>query len=157
MTEETMIAFEPEDVLKLDRQLCFPLYAAARKVTGLYTPFLKPLGLTYTQYLVFMVLWEKDGVPVSEVCSRLYLDNGTVTPLLKKLEAEGFVRRTRSTLDERTVEVTLTEKGRALKQKAAEIPAQAGAYMDLSPEDAAQLYRILYGILKREDRGRKSE
>ena len=73
------------------------------------------------------------------------------------LTAEGFVRRTRSTLDERTVEVTLTEKGRALKQKAAEIPAQAGAYMDLSPEDAAQLYRILYGILKREDRGRKSE
>ena len=152
MSEETMITFDPEDALKLDRQLCFPLYAAARKVTGLYTPFLKPLGLTYTQYLVFMVLWEKDGVPVSEICSRLYLDNGTVTPLLKKLEAEGFVKRMRSTLDERTVEVTLTEKGRALKQKAAEIPAQAGACMDLSPEDAAQLYRILYGILKREDR-----
>ncbi len=79
------------EAMKLDHQLCFPLYAAARNVTGLYTPWLKPLGLTYTQYIVFLVLWEKDGITVSELCDRLMLDNGTVSPLLKKMEKAGYV------------------------------------------------------------------
>ncbi len=146
-----MAQYDPDEALKLDNQLCFPLYAAARKITGLYTPFLKPLGLTYTQYLVFMVLWEKDSVPVNEICGRLYLDNGTVTPLLKKLEAEGYIERARSSEDERRVVISLTQEGKALKQKAAMIPLQVGSCMELTPEDAAQLYRILYQILGKED------
>ena len=145
------MTYDPDEALKLDNQLCFPLYAAARRVTGLYTPYLKPLGLTYTQYLVFMVLWEKDGVPVSEICDRLFLDNGTVTPLLKKLETEGYVCRTRSREDERCVVVTLTDAGRELKAKAAQIPLQVGGCLSIPADDGAQLYRILYQILGRKE------
>ena len=145
-----MTEYDPNEALKLNNQLCFPLYAAARKVTGLYTPYLRPLGLTYTQYLVFLVLWEKDGIPVSEICSRLLLDNGTVTPLLKKLEAEGYLSRVRSSADERCVVVTLTEEGRALKQKAADIPLRVGQCMNLDPAEAEIFYRMLYRILGEE-------
>ena len=88
-----------KEQLLLENQLCFPLYACARKVTGLYTPYFKPLGITYTQYLVFLSLWEKDNVPVGDLCHRLALDSGTLTPLLKKMEAEGYVTRTRSAKD----------------------------------------------------------
>ena len=88
---------------KLEYQLCFPLYAAARKVVNAYTPFFKPLGITYTQYIVLLVLWEQKAVTVGELCRRLYLDNGTLTPLLKKLEEKGFLTRTRKTEDERVV------------------------------------------------------
>ena len=108
--------------LKLENQLCFPLYAAARKVTAKYTPYLKPLGLTYTQYIAMMVLWDKKEASVGELCEKLYLDNGTLTPLLKKLEAEGYVTRTRSEEDERVVKIRLTEKGAALEEKCAHIP-----------------------------------
>ena len=146
-----MTGYDPDEALKLKNQLRFPLYAAARKVTGLYAPFLKPLGLTYTQYLVLMVLWENDGIPVNEICEQLYLDNGTVTPVLKKLEAEGLLLRTRSSQDERRVVITLTDAGKALKKKAAMIPLKAGSCMCLSAEDAAQLYRILYNILGQEE------
>ena len=99
---------DQDAVLLLENQLCFPLYAAARKVTGLYTPYFKPLGITYTQYIVLLVLWEKESATVGDLCKKLYLDNGTVTPLLKKLEERGYVRRTRSTEDERVVMMTLT-------------------------------------------------
>ena len=145
-----MDTYDSNEALKLDSQLCFPLYAAARKVTGLYTPFLKPLGLTYTQYLVFLVLWEQDSVSVSEICGRLFLDTGTVTPLLKTLEAEGYLFRARSSSDERCVVVSLTEKGRALKQESALIPEKVGRCIELDAAEAAMLYQTLYRILGKE-------
>lgn len=138
------------DMLKLENQLCFPLYAAARKVVGLYTPYLKELGLTYTQYIVFLVLWERDGIPVGELGKRLYLDNGTLTPLLKKLESAGYLIRTRDKDDERVVTVSLTEAGRALRESAREIPSKIGACICIEDEDAADLYTLLYQLLRGE-------
>ena len=135
------------DQLKLDNQLCFPLYACARQITGAYTPFLKKLGITYTQYIVFMVLWEQDGIPVGALGKRLHLDNGTLTPLLKKMETAGYVTRTRSYEDERVVIVSLTDKGWDLRDQAAEIPAQVGSCIRLEPEEAQALYSLLYKIL----------
>lgn len=139
------------DCLRLDQQLCFPLYAAARKVTGQYTPYFKELGLTYTQYIVFMVLWEKDEVTVGDICRRLYLDSGTLTPLLKKMEEKGWLQRTRSREDERIVIITLTEEGRKMKERCQSIPASVSKCIHLSPEDAAALYRILYQILEEDE------
>ena len=130
------------EALRLDKQLCFPLYAAARNVTGLYTPWLKPLGLTYTQYVVFLVLWEKDAVPVSEIGERLMLDNGTLSPLLKKMEQAGYVERRRSAEDD-------TEKGRALQEQAKDIPQKAAGCIDLPPEKARALYALLYELLEK--------
>lgn len=139
-----------DEMLKLENQLCFPLYAAARQVTGLYTPYLKELGLTYTQYIVFLVLWEQDGIPVGKLGRRLYLDNGTLTPLLKKLETAGYLTRARDTSDERVVTVSLTEKGRALKEQAKEIPLKIGSCIKLSEEEAQGLYILLYRLLRGE-------
>lgn len=136
------------EALRLDNQLCFPLYAAARRVVSLYTPYLKPLGLTYTQYIVFLVLWEHDGLTVGELGRRLYLDNGTLTPLLKKLEASGMIERTRDTSDERVVVITLTDAGRALEQKAVEIPLRVGSCLHLDTAQAQSLYMILYQLLE---------
>ncbi len=133
--------------LKLENQLCFPLYAAARKITGQYTPFLKPLGITYTQYIVFMVLWEKDKVSVGDLCTKLYLDSGTLTPLLKKMEDKGWIIRSRSKEDERVVHIQLTEEGMNLRDACKTIPAKVGACVPLNPEDAQKLYSILYQIL----------
>lgn len=138
------------DCLRLDHQLCFPLYAAARRVTGKYTPYFKELGLTYTQYIVFMVLWEKDNVTVGDICRRLYLDSGTVTPLLKKMEDKGWIRRSRSHDDERIVMITLTDEGRSLQKKCRDIPPAISQCIHLSEQDAADLYRILYTILEQE-------
>ena len=139
-----------DPALILENQLCFPLYAAARKVTGLYTPYLKEIGLTYTQYLVMMVLWEKDGIRISDICGRLRLDTGTVTPMLKKMEDEGLLNRSRCADDERTVLITLTKKGRELKEKARDIPAKVGPCVPLNKEEAELLYRLLYQILSEE-------
>ena len=139
--------FEVEEAMKLDNQLCFPLYAAARRVTGLYTPYLKPLGLTYTQYIVLLVLWEKDGITVGEICERVMLDNGTVSPLLKKLQQDGYIERKRSGEDERIVLITLTGEGRALKERAKEVPAKVAGCIDLPPEKAQMLYTLLYELL----------
>jgi len=133
--------------LMLESQLCFPLYAAARRVVSLYTPCFKPLGITYTQYIVFLALWETGETTVGELCRMLYLDNGTVTPLLKKLEEAGYVVRSRAAADERVVTVRLTEAGWALRDRAAEIPKQVGGCIALSAEEAGQLYRILYKVL----------
>ena len=135
------------DNLKLDNQLCFPLYATARSVVNLYTPFLKPLGLTYTQYLVFLVLWEQDGISVGELCSILYLDSGTITPLLKKMEEKGYIERRRSHEDERVVSVYLTEEGRDLRNEAKNIPTNVGQCIHLEPDEAVCLYSLLYKIL----------
>ena len=116
-----------DESMKLDSQLCFPLYAASRKIVSLYTPHLKPLGITYTQYIMFLVLWEGDGITVGELCKKLRLDTGTVTPMLKNTERQGLIKRTRSEQDERVVVITLTEEGRALYKKAKDIPARIGS------------------------------
>ena len=140
--------YDYREVMKLSNQLCFPLYAAARKVTALYTPFLTELNLTYTQYLVLLVLWEQDGIPVSEICRRLHLDNGTVSPLLKKLEKEGLLEKSRSPEDERVVLITLTDTGRALQERAKEIPGKVGSCVRLTPGKALTLYQLLYELLE---------
>lgn len=142
--------YDVHETMKLSSQLCFPLYAAARHVTGLYTPLLKPLGLTYTQYIVFLVLWEKDGISVSEIGEKLMLDNGTLSPLLKKMESAGYVERQRSREDDRVVVITLTDKGRALQKEASDIPLKAAGCVDLPPEKAKQLYDLLYELLIRQ-------
>jgi DNA-binding MarR family transcriptional regulator len=140
--------YDYQEAMKLANQLCFPLYAAARHVTGLYTPVLKPLGLTYTQYIVFLVLWEKDGLTIGELGEKLLLDNGTLSPLLKKMEQAGYVRRERSREDERVVVITLTEAGRALQEKAKDVPAKVAGCLDLPPEKAQALYDLLYELLE---------
>ena len=140
--------YDCQEAMKLANQLCFPLYAAARHVTGLYTPVLRPLGLTYTQYIVFLVLWEKDGLTVGEIGEKLLLDNGTLSPLLKKMEQAGYVRRERSREDERVVVITLTEAGRALQEKAKDVPAKVAGCIDLPPEKAQILYGLLYELLE---------
>ena len=140
--------YDYHEAMKLTNQLCFPLYAAARHVTGLYTPVLKPLGLTYTQYIVLLVLWEKDGLTVGEIGEMLMLDNGTLSPLLKKMEQAGYVCRERSREDERVVVITLTEAGRALQEKAKGVPAKVAGCIDLPPEKAQTLYGLLYELLE---------
>ena len=135
--------------LKLKNQLCFPLYACARKITNAYTPYLKPLGLTYTQYIVFMVLWEKDEVNVGELGRILKLDAGTLTPLLKKLAKEGYVTRKRSSEDERITCIRLTEKGSALKEECKDIPGKVSSALgNVSDDDIRELYRILYEVME---------
>ena len=150
--------YDYHEAMKLTHQLCFPLYAAARNVTGLYTPWLKPLGLTYTQYIVLLVLWEKDGVSVTEIGEKLMLDNGTLSPLLKKLEQAGYVSRKRSCEDERVVTITLTDAGRALQEKAKDVPLQVGSCLDLPPEKAQALYTLLYELLNnRKNKNKEGE
>ena len=133
--------------LQLDSQLCFPLYACARKVIGAYTPLLKPLGLTYTQYIVMLELWEKEKVKVGELGHRLYLDCGTLTPMLKKMEESGWLTRCRCKVDERVVYVALTDKGRALREEVKDIPGQVGSCITLPQEEAFELYRLLHKLL----------
>jgi DNA-binding MarR family transcriptional regulator len=149
------VDYDFHEAMKLDRQLCFPLYAAARNVTGLYTPWLKPLGLTYTQYIVLLVLWEQDGVSVTEIGEKLMLDNGTLSPLLKKMEQAGYVARRRCREDDHVVEITLTEAGRALQEKAKDIPRNVAGCIELPPEKALELYTLLYELLGNQ-RGRSS-
>ena len=139
-----------KEEMKLENQLCFPLYAAARSVTSLYTPYLKPLGLTYTQYIVFLVLWEKDGIPVGELGKRLMLDSGTLSPLLKKMRQAGYIEKRQSAEDERSFLIILTDKGKALQEQAREIPRKVGGCIALTPEKAAQLYQLLYELLGNE-------
>ena len=142
-----MVEYDYHEAMKLADQLCFPLYAASRNVISLYTPWLKPLGLTYTQYIVFLVLWEKDGYSVGELCEKLMLDNGTLSPLLKKMEQAGYVERTRSKADDRVVVITLTEAGRALQEQARDVPAKVAGCIDLPPDKARTLYALLYELL----------
>lgn len=135
------------DPLALENQLCFPLYAASKELTRRYKPFLDPLGLTYTQYVTMMALWGHDGVTVGELGSRLYLDSATLTPLLKRLEAHGYVDRKRSAEDEREVIVSLTDKGRELRDKAVSVPYCMAGCIGISPEDAIQLKALLEKLL----------
>lgn len=135
------------DALKLTNQICFPLYAASRKIINRYTPFLEKLDLTYTQYITMMVLWEEKEVTAKELGRRLYLDSGTLTPLLKKMEAKGLLTRSRSSYDERNLVVRITEKGELLRDRALEVPERMAECSSLGTEDRADLYRILYSIL----------
>ena len=139
---------EKYKALLLDHQLCFPLYACARETIKLYKPYLDELDLTYTQYITMMVLWERNSVSVKELGEALYLDSGTLTPLLKKMETKGLLTRRRSTEDERSLLVSLTEEGQALREKALNVPAQMAQCIKLEPGEAADLYRLLYKMLK---------
>ena len=142
------MAQEYEQLL-LKNQLCFPMYACGRKIVAAYTPYLKPLGLTYTQYVVFMVLWEMESVTVGQLGSILHLDAGTLTPLLKNLEKEGYVTRNRSKEDERVTIVTITKKGDSLKEKCKNIPLELGKNgSPLNEKDVKELYRLLYKYLE---------
>ncbi len=144
------MAQEYEQLL-LKNQLCFPLYACGRKIVGSYTPYLKPLGLTYTQYIVMMVLWEKETVNVGQLGEILQLDAGTLTPLLKRLESAGYLTRARSKEDERVTLVSITAKGDMLKEKCKDIPTKMtkdGAA--LSKKEIKELYTLLYKLLDKE-------
>ena len=135
------------DNLKLENQLCFPLYAASREVIKKYRPYLDNLDLTYTQYITMMVFWEEKKISVKELGQKLFLDSGTLTPVLKSLEAKGYVCRYRSSEDERVLMVEITEAGEALKASASDIPEQIGSCVNLTPKEAQQLYQLLYKIL----------
>ena len=132
--------------LLLDNQVCFALYSTSLAMTKIYKPLLAPLGLTYPQYLAMLVLWEQDGIMVSELGERLYLDSGTLTPLLKRLEAMGLIARLRDVADERRVHVTLTTAGRKLKAKAAVIPACVVSAAGCSPSDLELLTRQVQAL-----------
>ena len=141
------------DALKLDNQLCFPLYAASREVIKQYRPYLDALDLTYTQYITMMVFWEEKKVSVKELGKKLYLDSGTLTPVLKSLEAKGFVNRYRSTEDERVLIVEITDKGEELRDKALDVPAEVGKCVRLEQGEALELYQLLYKILQGMNQG----
>lgn len=143
-----------EDLLLLNQQLCFPIYACARKIVAAYHPFLQSIGLTYTQYVTMMVLWEKKEISVRDLGYQLYLDSGTLTPVLKKLERLHYIERRRSTEDERVVNVILTEAGLALKEQAKQVPEQMGCYLEergiaLSEEELHRMKAQFYEILER--------
>lgn len=135
------------DALRLENQFCFPLYAASREVVKRYRPYLEPLGLTYTQYIAMMVFWVQKKCSVKELGEKLYLDSGTLTPVLKSLEAKGFVRRYRSTEDERVLLVEVTEEGERLRDRAIDVPAGVGGCIHLEAGEAQTLYTLLYKLL----------
>ncbi len=133
------MAFDPDDALRLDHQICFPLYAASNLMTRLYRPLLAKLSLTYPQYLVMLVLWETSPAQMGDLCQRLYLDSGTLTPLLKRLAAAGFITRDRDPADERRLIISLTPAGRALKLEARKVPMALAAQFDGDPKDLASV------------------
>ncbi|MBP3260822.1 MarR family winged helix-turn-helix transcriptional regulator [Pseudobutyrivibrio sp.] len=135
------------DCLKISNQLCFPLYACSKEIVKRYKPFLDPIDLTYTQYITMMVVWEEKEITVKALGDKLFLDSGTLTPVLKKLEQKGYVKRSRSKDDERNLIITLTDEGLELKKQACEIPAKMGKCVQLSPDESAKLYELLYKIL----------
>ena len=139
---------EKYECLKLSKQLCFPLYACSREMIKLYKPFLDELGLTYTQYITLMVLWEHKAMTVKALGQELYLDSGTLTPLLKKLEEKGLVTRRRSDLDERNLIVTITELGESMRDQALHIPEEMTKCINLPREDIRELYRMLHQLLE---------
>lgn len=137
------------EMLKLDRQLCFPLYVVSREIIKKYKPFLDEIDLTYTQYITMMVLWEQEEIMVKELGARLFLDSGTLTPVLNALEKKGYTARKRSETDKRDVFAVITPSGRALKERAAGIPARVGACLPLSAEDAMTMHRILHELMNK--------
>lgn len=140
---------ENQNTPKLENQLCFPFYVIAKEITGMYRPFLEELDMTYSQYLVMMVLWEYERLSVNQIGEKLYLDSGTLTPLLKRLEAKSYIVRHRKKEDERVVEVFLTEQGNELQKKACIIPAKMQQKLDLSNEDLLQLKETVTTLLNK--------
>ena len=135
------------DCLKIENQLCFPLYACSKEIIRKYKPYLDDIDLTYTQYITMMVLWEKNTVNVKTLGECLYLDSGTLTPVLKKLESKGYITRVRSSEDERNLVVSITDEGMALRDKALSIPDAMGSCVQLTAEEAGVLYKLLYKII----------
>lgn len=136
------------DALKIDNQLCFPLYAASREIIKKYRPFLEEIGLTYTQYITMMVVWENKSVSVKELGDKLFLDSGTLSPVLKSLEAKGCITRKRKSDDERVLTVSVTDEGERLREKAVQIPTRISSCVPLTPDEASTLYSLLYKLLK---------
>lgn len=139
---------EKYEALKLDNQLCFPLYACAKEIVRRYKPFLDDIDLTYTQYIAMMVLWEEKKINVKDLGGRLYLDSGTLTPVLKRLEQKGLISRQRDDKDERVLIVSITQEGEALKEKAVEIPYKMAGCVKLDAQEAKELYEILHKLLR---------
>ena len=144
---EEMKKTDKYDRLKLNNQVCFPLYACSKELVNQYSPFLKKLGLTYTQYIVMMVMWERETVSSRELAESLHLDYGTLTPVLKRLEAAGYLKRQRDPKDERLLVITATKKGAGLKDRALEIPSCIADRMGLSEEEFRTLYILTYKAL----------
>ena len=138
---------EEFDPLKLENQLCFPLYACSKEIVRRYAPLLEPLDLTYTQYITMMLMWEHRQMTVKDLGDKLWLDSGTMTPVLKKLEAKGYIRRERSTKDERSVTAVLTDEGMALREKALAVPAKVGSCVRLDVQEMVQLHLLLHKIM----------
>ncbi len=148
MSEEILEEMDPKyDCLRLENQVCFPLYASSRAVTNRYKPLLEKLDLTYTQYIVMLVMWEKKQVNVSELGNFLFLDSGTLTPVLKKLEQKKLIKRKRFKEDERVTIVTITEAGEKLKDEALDVPAEITNHIGLGQDETVTLYRLLYKVL----------
>lgn len=135
------------DSLKLENQLCFPLYACSKEIVRRYQPLLNELDLTYTQYITMMVMWEEKEVNVKTLGKKLFLDSGTLTPLLKKLETKGYITRNRSKDDERNIIISVTEIGMQLKEKAKDVPVEIAKCVNLSQEEALAMHKGLYKIL----------
>ena len=136
-----------EDCLKLSNQLCFPLYVCSKEITKKYTPILKELGLTYTQYITLLVIWEHKEIEMKDLENILYLDSGTLTPVLKKLENNGYIVKERDKTDSRNINIKITNEGILLKEKVKNVPSDVGNCLDISKEDAEQLYKLLYKII----------
>lgn len=136
-----------DDALKLKNQLCFPIYLCSKEIIRHYTPLLKELDLTYTQYIVMMYFWEKEKSNVKDISKTLILDSSTLTPLLKKLEKKGYISRVRSSVDERNLDITITEEGKKLKEKALTVPKKMSQCINLSEDDAKTLYLLMQKIL----------
>ena len=145
------------DKLKLKNQLCFTIYLCSKEIIRKYTPLLDELDLTYTQYIVMMYFWEKEKSNVKEIGKTLLLDSSTLTPLLKKLETKGYITRVRSTVDERNLEVTITDKGKKLRSKALSIPDKMGKCVNLTKEEASTLYSLMYKVLMNIERDENNE
>lgn len=144
-----MATFDPT---KLESQLCFPLYVASKELVRVYRPHLEELDLTYTQYIVMMALWQEKKLTVKELGEILYLDSGTLTPVLKVLEKKGYVTRTRSFIDERVLNLEVTQEGEALRRRATFIPMKVAGEMHLSLPEAVELSRLLYKVIGREEK-----
>lgn len=136
-----------EDSLKIENQLCFPLYACSKEIIRRYNPILEKLDLTYTQYIVMMILWDKKEINVKSLGKKLYLDSGTLTPLLKKLEEKKYIKRVRDKVDERNLIIKITKQGEQLKEKAIDVPMEISKCVKLTENEAKELYKILYKIL----------
>ena len=135
------------DVLKLDNQLCFPLYVVAKETIRLYRPYLDPLGITYTQYITMMVLWEYGTISVKDLGTKLFLDSGTLTPVIKALEKKGYITKTHSNVDERVVNVSVTNEGMSLRDKLVDLPPTMAKCVNLEKDEIVSLYKSLYKLL----------